>query len=110
MPFAFALIGVVFIIAGVRGTVEDADNKPGLLTLLKNDLVGDGNFIYWILSIAIIGALGYIDAFRPFSRALLVLIIVVLVLAEDKQNSGAGGFFDKFQESIAEIQGNKGAA
>jgi hypothetical protein len=104
MPFVFAIAGIVFIVAGVRGTSDD------LLTLLKNDLSGDGNFIYWILSIAIIGALGYIEPLRPISRAFLVLIIVVLVLAEDKTAAGSGGFFDKFQDSIREINGTAGAA
>jgi hypothetical protein len=102
MPFAFAIIGLVFTIAGVRGTSGD------LLTLLKNDFTGDSNFIYWVLSIAVIGSLGYVDALRPLSRAFLVLVIIVLILAEDKKT--AGGFFATFQDSIAEITAVKGAA
>ena len=95
MPFAFAIVGIVFVIAGVRGT------SATLLGLLKNDVAGDNSFFYWMLSIAILGALGYIEDFRPLSRAFMVLIIVVLVLAQDKQ--GHGGFFTKFQQAIGQI-------
>jgi hypothetical protein len=102
MPFAFAIVGIIFTIAGVRGRSGD------LLDLLKGDLTGENNFIYWIISIAVIGALGYIDAFRPFSRALLALIIIVLILAEDK--AVGGGFFEKFQDAVADITTEKGAA
>lgn len=103
MPFVFAFVGLVLIIAGARGTSSD------LVSLLKDDLSGDGNFVYWMLSIAVLGALGYVDALRPLSRALLVLVVVVLILAEDKAG-GAGGFFAKFQESVSQITGREAAA
>ena len=102
MPFVLAIVGLVLVIAGARGRSAD------LLTLVEGDL-SEGNFVYWMLSIAILGALGYIDALRPLSRALLVLVVVVLILAEDKAG-GAGGFFVKFQESISEITGSEAAA
>jgi hypothetical protein len=101
MPFALAVIGIMFLTAGVRGTSDK------LLTLLKGDLL-DGDFIYWIISIAVIGSLGYVDELRPLSRAFLALIILVLILAEDK-SSTSGGLFDKFQDSIEEISGKAGA-
>jgi hypothetical protein len=102
MPFAFGLIGTVFVIAGVRGSSAD------LLTLLKGDLTGSNNFVYWIISIAVIGAIGYVKDFQPLSRAFLVLVVVVLVLAEDKK-SGSGGFFVKFQDAVTQITGQGGA-
>jgi hypothetical protein len=97
MPFAFALTGLVLLIAGVRGTSAD------LLRLLKDDLIGENNFIYWILAIGVLGALGYVDAFRPLSRALLLLVLAVLILSEEKQ-SGSGGFFVKFTEAVDTIK------
>jgi hypothetical protein len=103
MPFAFAIIGVVFLIAGVRGTSSQ------LLTLLQNDIRGSNNFIYWILTIAILGSIGYVKDFQPFSRAFLVLVIVVLILSEDKA-SGSGGFFVKFQQAVTQITGSTQAA
>jgi hypothetical protein len=104
MPFAFAIIGIVFLIAGVRGKSAD------LTTLLGNDLKGQNNFIYWILSIAIIGAIGYVKDLQPFSRAFLVLIIVVLIISEDNKAQGSGGFFVKFNQAVSQITGSNQAA
>lgn len=97
MPFIFAIVGIVFVTAGVRGTSQD------LMALLSCDLRGSNNFIYWIISIAVIGSLGYVDALRDFSRALLALVIIVLILAENKQ--GSGGFFVEFESAIKTITG-----
>lgn len=96
MPFVFLVTGIVFLISGVRGTSDD------LLSLLKGDVTGKNNFIYWILSIAIIGAIGYIQDLRSLSRAFLALVIIVLVLNEDKEN-GTGGFFTNFQNAVTQI-------
>jgi hypothetical protein len=103
MPFVFAFIGIVFIVAGVRGTAGQ------LLTMLKGDITGQNNFVYWILSIGIIGAIGYIEDLKDLSRMFLVLVIVVLVLADDK-NAPTGGFFANFQKSITQITSTKAAA
>jgi hypothetical protein len=98
MPFIFLVAGLVMVTAGVRGTSQQ------IVTLLEGDLRGKNNFIYWILSIAVVGGLGYIQDFRSFSRALLVLILIVLVLAENKQQGG-GGLFAQFQSSVKTITG-----
>ena len=103
MPFAFGIVGIVFIVAGVRGT------SAALMKLLQCDLAGQNNFVYWILSILIIGALGYIQDLRALSRAFLVLILVVLVLHEGGKEGG-GGLFEKFQSAIAEITGSSQVA
>lgn len=104
MPFAFAIVGIVFVTAGVRGTSAD------LVKLLKGDVTGQNNFIYWMLSIAILGGLGYVKDFQPLSRAFLVLVLIVLVLAEDRQGSTGGGFFVKFQQAVTQISGSAGMA
>jgi hypothetical protein len=101
MPFVFAIIGIVFVIAGVRGKSDD------LLNLVKEDLTGQHNFVYWIVSILLIGSLGYVDSLKAFSRALLTLVLIVLILAENKK-SGSGGFFAKFRQGINQI--TEGAA
>lgn len=95
MPFAFLIVGSVFLISGVRGTSQD------LVTLLKGDLTGKNNFVYWIISILILGSVGYVQEFRTLSRAMLILVIVVLVLAEDKNGSGA--FFTQFESAVQQI-------
>lgn len=95
MPFVFIVVGIVMIISGVRGKSQD------LTTLVKGDLTGKNNFIYWIISIMVIGGLGYIKDLQTFSRALLALVIVVLILAEEK--NGNGGFFTQFQNAVNTI-------
>lgn len=102
MPFAFLLIGVVFVISGVRNTSQT------LLALLNGDLRGSNNYVYWMLSILAIGSLGYIQAVRPFSRAFLVLLIVVLILADDK--NGNAGFFSNFTSAISQISNRSATA
>ena len=90
MPFAFIFAGVVFTIAGVRG------QSSQLLSLVKGDLTGSNNYTYWMISILVLGLLGYVDQLRPLSRAFMVLVIVVLILSN-------GGFFKLFESSIATI-------
>lgn len=98
MPFIFILVGLVFVTAGVRGTSQQ------LMTQVRKDFQGSDNFVYWVISIGVIGGLGYIEDFRTFSRALLTLILIVLVIAEDNKQGG-GGLFAKFQSSIKTITG-----
>lgn len=101
MPFAFAIIGLTFIVAGVRGTSAD------LIALIEGDFTGQNNFVYWVLAILILGSLGYIDTLRPLSRAMLILVLLVLVLSEAKKTSG--GVFAKFQQAINEITDSEAA-
>lgn len=103
MPFVFGFIGVVLLVAGVRGTSDE------LTQLLKGDLIGDNSFLYWILAIGVLGSLGYIDTLRPFSRALLVLVLIVLVLTTGKQQGG-GGLFQKFTQAVNQITESSKAA
>lgn len=87
MPFALIITGIVLVVAGVRGTEGD------LFTLLKGDLSGPHNFEYWLISILIIGALGYIPDLKTLSRAFLVLVILVLLISN-------GGFFQNFNQEF----------
>lgn len=98
MPLAFLAIGAVFLIAGIRGTVEDKDGQPGLITLLKSDFTGTNSFLVWIVALWVLGALGYIPGFKPLANAFLLLVLVVLILANDRQ--GSGGFFATFNSAI----------
>ena len=97
MPFAFIAVGLLLVAAGVR------DQSSNLLTLLKGDMTGDNNFAYWIISILIIGSLGYVGPLRPFSRACLVLVILVLFLKTGNPNGTGGGFFDEFSSAVKNI-------
>jgi hypothetical protein len=87
MPFALVLIGLILIVSGARNT------HTALGRQLASDFTGPGNFVYWVLAIGSVGALGYIPELRSFSRWFMVLIIVAMVIRN-------GGFFDKFREAI----------
>jgi hypothetical protein len=87
MPFAFAIVGIVLLIAGVR------DKQDELYETVKGDFTGKGSYVAWMVSILIIGGLGYIEQIRPISRAFLVLILVGLIIRN-------GGFFQKFNQQV----------
>jgi hypothetical protein len=99
MPFVFLIVGVVFVIVGVRETSSQ------LTTLLVNDLRGPHNYFYWVIAILAIGGLGYVEDLRTFSRALMSLILIVLILAESKQGAG-GGLFPQLESAIKQISGS----
>jgi hypothetical protein len=87
MPFLFLISGIVLIVASVRGTNQQ------LVTLLKGDFTGQDNFLYWSVSILLIGAIGYIDGLKPVSRAFLVLVVIVLFIKNK-------GVFQQFTQAL----------
>lgn len=87
MPFALLIVGIVLLVSAVRGTQGD------LFTLVKGDFSGSNNYLYWVVSILIIGAVGYIDTLRPISRMFLVLVVVVLFLSH-------GGVFQQLNSQL----------
>lgn len=94
MPFALLIVGFVLIIASARNTQDN------LFALVKADFVGPNNFIFWVVSILIIGAIGYIPKLKPISTAFLVLVILVLILTRGNPNTAGGGFFEKFTQQL----------
>lgn len=88
MPFVLIIAGVVLIISAVRNTQQQ------LFYLLALDFTGPHNFIFWFLSILLIGAIGYIPRAKPLSDGFLILVILVLFLKKGT------GFFDMFQRQI----------
>ena len=88
MPFAIILAGILALVLGYNGT------EGNFFSLLKSDFTGPGNFIYWILAIAVIGGLGYVPGLQGVSRAFLFLVILVLVLTKGQ------GFFSQFNGAI----------
>lgn len=75
MPFALIIIGLVLVICAARGTLGQ------LGTLLKGDFTGQGNFVYWLAAMGIVGSIGYIRQMQPFSRAFLALVLVAMLLS-----------------------------
>jgi uncharacterized membrane protein HdeD (DUF308 family) len=89
MPFVLALFGAVLLVVGFRGTHRE------FFELLKNDFTGPHSFQNWVLSILVVGAVGYIPRLKPISDAFLLLILIVLFLSNQ-------GFFSQFQAQIAQ--------
>ena len=89
MPFALIVLGILFIIIGYRGTEAE------FFSTLKGDFTGPNNFLYWIVSIGIIGAVGYIPSLKSVSNAFLALVLLVLFITKGK------GFFDQFNSAIS---------
>jgi hypothetical protein len=92
MPFVLIVTGVILLIAAIRNT------QQSLFLLLANDFTGKNNFVYWFLSILIIGAIGYIPKLKPVSDGFLILIILVLFLRKGT------GFFDMFSKQVNTTQ------
>ena len=87
MPLLFIGSGIVFVFVGLNG------NAAQLYTLLAGDFQGPNSFVYWMLAMFILGALGYIKGLEGLSKMFLILVIIVLLLDN-------GGFFAQFQSFI----------
>jgi hypothetical protein len=98
MPFALVTVGIVLMVASMRNTQDQ------LFTLVKGDFTGPNNFVYWFVSILLIGAIGYIPKAKPFSVAMLALVIIVLVLARGNPSGASGGFFQQFTQALKTTQ------
>jgi hypothetical protein len=87
MPFILIIAGLILTVAGVR------EKQSDLYTLLLGDFTGAGNFVYWVISILIVGSIGYIKDLKPLSDAFLVLILIVLFLSRK-------GFYAQFVSQV----------
>jgi hypothetical protein len=94
MSFVLLVVGIFLLVAAVR------DKQDDLFALMKNDLTGQSNFIYWFVAIMAIGALGYIEKLKPISTALLALIILVLVLKKGNPSLPGGGLFQQLTQGL----------
>ena len=96
MPLLFIGLGIVFLLTGLKG---DAGQ---LWELLKGDFSGPNNYVYWMLSILALGALGYVESLQKLSRLFIVLVVIVLLLDNN-------GFFAHFQQFINSSSQGTGA-
>lgn len=99
MPFALVFIGLIMIVTGAKGT------QSALGRQLVSDFTGKGNFFYWFTVLGVLGAVGSIPGFKPFSRMFMTLVIVAMVLRN-------GGVFAKFTEFLQNgpVSPNAGAS
>ena len=96
MPFVLVFVGLVVLIAAVRG------NEGKLGALLSNDFFGANSFIYWAVAMIAIGALGYVPKLKGLSVAFMSLVLITMTLRN-------GGLFQKLQQSIQQIGATAGA-
>lgn len=80
------------IAAGING------QSKTLFTLVKGDI--EAGYIYWMFSILVIGALGYVSDLKPLSRAFMALVLVVLILKAGNPVNGQGGLFAQLQAGL----------
>jgi hypothetical protein len=100
MPIFLIIVGILFITASVRGKACGEKYCHTLLfDTLKDDFTGPNNFIYWGLSLFIIGMIGYNKTLRPLANSFLVLVIIVLFIRNK-------GFFEQFIQQISATQRN----
>lgn len=92
MPLLLIGTGLVLVLTGLNG------DAPALYELLASDFSGPGSFIYWLLAMLVLGALGYIKGLENLSKLFLILVIIVLFLDN-------GGFFTQFQAFLKQTQG-----
>ena len=91
MGFVLILMAVALIVTGIRGTYSQ------LFTMLGEDFTGKNNFGIWLFAFFVIGALGYIPAFKKLSDAFLLLVIIVIIISNDKNGQG---FFTGLQQAF----------
>lgn len=86
MPFLIVLVGLILIVTAIRGTTSDFASD------LSQDI--SSGFVKWLAAIVVIGALGYVPAFKTPSRYLLGLVALVIFL------TSGSGFLAKFVQQI----------
>jgi hypothetical protein len=94
MPFCLLFFGTLFLVAGVR------DKAKELNGLLVDDFTGEGNFLYWLVAIVIIGSVGYIPRMKKLSDAFLALVVLVMFLHNGNPSGSGGGFFQQFTSAL----------
>ena len=97
MPLFILVIGIILVVAGINNKI------PELVGLVKEDFKptdGSTPFYLWVMAIIGVGALGYIKPLKGFSTGFLALILLVILLAQQKRGGVNGGFFDKFTQAL----------
>jgi hypothetical protein len=85
MPILFIAVGVVLVSSGVFG------DPVALWGLVKGDFSGPNNFIFWLVAIVLLGALGHIQGFERLSKLFMVLVVLALLLTPNPKTQQAQG-------------------
>lgn len=97
MPFVFIVVGIGLVVVAIRGTQATA------FQLLQSEFSGPNSFVKWALALFILGGLGYVPVIRPITRALLLLVLLVIFLKNGK------GLFAQFNTQVANPTASGGA-
>lgn len=87
MPFALVIIGLGLIITGFQNTYKQMGAQ------VASEFTGPANFLYWMIAIGVVGALGYAKSLENFSRVFMSLLIVIIFLSNK-------GFFAQLNPAI----------
>lgn len=76
MSIFLFFISIIIMVAAYKGT------HPDLFAVLKDDFTGSNNFVYWVLAVVIVVAIGNIKQLKRVSDAFLVLLVIVIIVAQ----------------------------
>jgi len=91
MPIFMGIIATLLIVTAMKG------NQAAVMMQVKKDFTGSGNFLYWILAILVLGAIGYVPMLQKGSKLLVALIVIVFIVANK-------GIFAKIQQALSGYQ------
>lgn len=94
MPFVLLMIGILLLTVAVR------DQQTAFVQLVRGDFSGPGNFMYWVVALIVLGAIGYIPKAKPVANLFIVLILIVLVLKRGNSSGVGGGVFQQLTSAL----------
>lgn len=94
MPFALVFVGLLLIITGFQNTYKQFGAQ------VQGDFSGKGNFLYWLLAILIVGAIGYVKSLQGFSRAFMALILLSILLSNKSGTAQGITFFSNLVTGV----------
>jgi hypothetical protein len=102
MPLLFIGSGLVLILSALKG------DPAALWELVQGDFAGPNNFVYWFVSILVLGALGYVKGLENLSKVFMVLVLVGLLLKPNPNTGTAAGvdILHSLQNFINSTQGS----
>jgi hypothetical protein len=88
MPFVLVLVGLLLVMTGYQGTYRQFG------TMVAGEFTAKPSFLYFVAGIGAVGAIGYADALKTFSRLFLTLILIGIVVSNK-------GFFANLKAALA---------
>lgn len=97
MPIILIILGALIAVSSIQ------DTHRKLWRVTSGAFTGKDNFIYWVIALVAVGAVGYVGTetgkLRNFSVYFMILIIIVMLLSNNKDGKN---FFEMFMQEIEE--------